>query len=72
MVVVLVYDFQSQQLCISCALVLTDEILFLGENIGIAIIKHRTDIVLQHPLYDGAGTWSATTMQKNFSHTVLR
>jgi hypothetical protein len=40
MVVVLVYDFQSQPLCISCTLVLTDEILFLGEYVGIAIIKH--------------------------------
>jgi hypothetical protein len=72
MVVVLVYYLQSQLLGISCTLVLADKILFLGEDVGVAIIKHWADAVLHHPLYDGAGTWSATTMQKNFSHTVLR
>ena len=72
MVVVLVYDFQAQLFCISCALVLADKILFLGEDVGVAIIKHRLDAVLHHPLYDGAGTWGATAMKENFSHTVYR
>jgi hypothetical protein len=63
MVVVLVYYFQSQLLGISCTLVLADEILLLGENIGIAIIKYGANIVLQHPFYDSAGTWGATTVK---------
>jgi hypothetical protein len=68
MVVVLVYYFQSQLLGISCTLVLAYKILLLGEDVGIAIIKHWTDIVLQHPFYDSAGTWGATAVKKNFSH----
>jgi hypothetical protein len=72
MVVVLVYYFQPQLLGISCTLVLAYKILLLGEDVGIAIIKHWTDIVLQHPFYDSAGTWGATAVKKNFSHMVLR
>ena len=72
MVVVLVYDFQSQLLCISCTLVLADKVLLFGKDIGVAVIQHRTDAVLQHPFYDCAGTGSTTAMKENFGHMVLR
>ena len=68
MVIVVVHYLQSQFRGIACALVLADEIFFLGKDVGIAIIKHRTDAVLQHPLYDSAGTWGATAVQKNLGH----
>ena len=63
-----VHYLQSQLRGIARALVLADEIFFLGKDVGIAIIKHRTDAVLQHPLYDSAGTWGATAVQKDLGH----
>ena len=70
MVVVPVNPRDAETVGMAFAFVFADFVFLAGVDVGIEIEDGGADVVLEHPLNDGGGTGSATSMEQHLMKSV--
>lgn len=70
MVIVAVYPTDAEAVGVAFAFVLADVVFLAWVDVGIEIEDGGADVVLEHPLNDGGGTGSATSMEQHLMKSV--